>query len=130
MHLSDHEAVPQFATLPHLRQERGFPWTVATIVGRFSLASIHRPIAVACFRLEFLHEEFCEVIPGAGVLPLACFAACPGFLARGTGFGVAVGPCGCGPVRVVRLLRRAARRPRRRGSAIRARGASLAAGAP
>jgi hypothetical protein len=67
---------------------------------------------------------------GAGVLPLACCAACPGFLARGRGSGVAVGAvrvrAGSG---LVRPLRQAARRPRPAGSAIRARGASPRAGA-
>jgi hypothetical protein len=34
------------------------------------------------------------VIPGAGVPPLACRAACPGFRARGTGFWAAAGAVG------------------------------------
>jgi hypothetical protein len=34
------------------------------------------------------------VSAGVGVLPLACCAACPGFLARGRGWGVAVRPLG------------------------------------
>jgi len=41
------------------------------------------------------------VIPGAGVLPPACCAACPGFRARGRGFWVAVGREWCGPVGAV-----------------------------
>ena len=69
------------------------------------------------------------MIPGAGVLPLACCAACPGFLARGRGSGWPRGPSG---VRtgsgLVRPLRRAGRRWRPRGSAIPVRGASLRAG--
>jgi len=69
------------------------------------------------------------VIPGAGVLPLACSAACPGFLARGGGSGWPSGLAGADRFGLVRPLRRAARRLRRGGSAIRARGASLAAGA-
>ena len=68
--------------------------------------------------------------PGVGVLPLACSAACPGFLGSGSGVRVAVAAVG---VRtgsgLVRPLRRAGRRPRRAGSAIRARGASPRAGA-
>jgi hypothetical protein len=34
------------------------------------------------------------VSPGVGVLPLACCAACPVFLGRGRGWGVAVRPLG------------------------------------
>src|SRR6266516_4664009 len=94
-----------------------------------SLASIHRPIPVGRFRLRFLHEEFSGVNPGAGVLPLAWPAACPGFLARGRG-SVAVGAvAGADRSGLVRPLRRAGRRRRRTGSAIRARGASPRAGA-
>jgi hypothetical protein len=44
------------------------------------------------FPPRFLHEEFPEVSPGAGILPLACSAACPGFLARGWSPGWPSGP--------------------------------------
>ena len=39
------------------------------------------------FPVRFLHEEFPGVVPGVGVLPLACSAACPGSWPRGRGFG-------------------------------------------
>jgi len=39
------------------------------------------------FPVRFLHEEFSEMNPGMGILPLACPAAGPGFLARGPGGG-------------------------------------------
>src|SRR6266851_5556316 len=78
---------------------------------------------------RFLHEEFSEVNRGASVLPLACPAARPGSWARGRGFGVAAGPWGADRSGLVRPLRRAARIRWRAGAAIRARGASLRAGA-
>ena len=37
--------------------------------------------------------------PGMGVLPLACSAACPGFLGRGQGSEWPLRPSGCGPGR-------------------------------
>jgi hypothetical protein len=39
------------------------------------------------FPARFLHEEFRGMNPGMDVLPLACSAACPGFLAWGRGSG-------------------------------------------
>ncbi len=69
------------------------------------------------------------MIPGAGVLPLACCAACPGFPSRGRGFWVAAGAVGVlTGSGLIRPLPRAARRPRPGGSAIPVRGASLRAG--
>jgi len=62
------------------------------------LASIHRPIAVGRFRLRFLHEGFSRASLGVGVLPLACPAASPGFLARGR-VRVPLRLSGCGPGR-------------------------------
>jgi hypothetical protein len=62
-------------------------------------ASIHRPIRVARFRLDSCARSFCEVIPGAGVLPLAGCAACPGFRLGGGVRGGRWGRRGCRPVR-------------------------------
>jgi hypothetical protein len=56
-------------------------------------ASIHRLIPVGRFA-RFLHEEFCEVSPDAGFLPLACPAACPGSWLRGMGSGRPLRPSG------------------------------------
>ena len=81
------------------------------------------------FSLRFLHEEFSGVNRGAGVLPLALPAACPGFLAGGRGSGGRCGRRGADRSGLVRPLRRAGRRRWRAGCAIPARGASLRAGA-
>ena len=81
------------------------------------------------FSLRFLREEFSGVNRGAGVLPLALPAACPGFLAGGRGSGGRCGRRGADRSGLVRPLRRAGRRRWRAGCAIPARGASLRAGA-
>ena len=78
---------------------------------------------------RFLREEILRVNPGVGFPAAHLSGGLSGFLARGW-VGRPLRPSGVltGPG-LVRPLRRAGRRPRRAGSAIRARGASLRAGA-